>query len=156
MKMKLNVIIGLLCLAVTLGSCSMFEKLGTKHISNKRMQCSVLQEVTNNEFNELSSDMYQLSKVEQVNNRLVVSITSDLKIETDKLYWNGFVRSGDVPEASVKIIVSGVASEEGEKESRLCFDVSEMKKHGEQVKIYFMDDEEVFLLDFTEGPSAMK
>ncbi len=128
-----------------ISSCQLFNK-ASKSSSNK---CISLTQTDATAFNELSSDLYELVQVEQKDKNLIIQIKSNLNINSSNLYWNGSMRKGNPLKTSIKIVVKGEPSETSQT-SQLCFDVSEMESFGENIKVYFMDDEETFDINFTQ------
>lgn len=135
-------------------SCDGLKKATKNSESNG---CKILKKVKNGLFSELSTVNYELNDLRQNGDHLEMDIITNADLAQSNLYWTGAIRKSYPPQASVKLILKEEKKDnEPESNERInmkysfCFDMSDMKEHGERIKIYIMDDEEIIDFMFEE------
>ncbi len=109
--------------------------------------CFALTAIDGDGFDNLRSDIYILEEVKQVDGKINMRISSNFVPKKAILFWNGAVKKTYIPQTSVKLVASGKKSAEPVI-TELCFDADKLSVHGEKIKVYFMDDEEVLEMAF--------
>lgn len=138
-----------------LASCNGLKK-GAK--SSGIDGCKDLKKVKNGLFSELSTVNYELNDLRQNGDLLEMDIITSANLAQSNLYWTGAIRKSYPPQASVKLILKEEKKDDNEPELNerinmkysFCFDMSGMKEHGDRIKIYIMDDEEIIDFMFEE------
>lgn len=140
-------------LLLGLNSCK--SKQNAQGINQKKIPCGILERVNDEVFHDSKTAHYQLDKVAQKGNNLILNISTDVPIGQNHLYWTGMTRRSYPPQTTVKLIIKESprpVEKTKMKKHTLCFDMKDMDNDG-LMTIYIMDDEEVIEFDFSKDNS---